>query len=229
MRSPTWAWLLEARRAELAAELVAEPVIGWRAWRLQPTIDGYVLRSLTQDEDPWPRRSPFHAHCLRHVNHGPAPGVSCVCGIYAWKEPSQLRGAARARPSVVGTVALWGRVIEHDGGYRAEHAYPQRLRLACARCLAEGSPGAVGGLFHATGWRSLLATGELVSLCTHHAGPLVDSLLDPWPVERGLLAAYAVDLLPEGAIPLPAPPPRRRWALGLRRRGGAGSKPGASG
>ncbi|HXF37052.1 MAG TPA: hypothetical protein VNO17_07715, partial [Actinomycetota bacterium] len=204
VRAPAWRQLVEARRAALGAEVLPEPVIGWRAWRLQPLPDGYVLRSLAQDEGPWPRRSAFQAHCLRRIDHGPSPGAACVCGIYAWKEAAQLAGAAKARPSVVGTVALWGRVVEHAGGYRAEQAYPQRLRLACPRCLVERGETAVAGLFHATGWRSLLATGELVALCRHHAGPLADRLEDPRPVERALLDAYAVDPLPAEAVP-PAP------------------------
>ena len=31
-------------------------------------------------------------------------------------------------PAVIGRVALWGRVIEHELGYRARYGYPQRLR-----------------------------------------------------------------------------------------------------
>ena len=38
-------------------------------------------------------------------------------------------------PAVLGRVALWGRVIEHEHGYRARFAYPQRLRLICQFCF----------------------------------------------------------------------------------------------
>ena len=41
--------------------------------------------------------------------------------------------------SAVGTVALWGRVIEHERGWRAEFAYPDRLTLVCVVCLQQGS------------------------------------------------------------------------------------------
>ncbi len=213
----------EARAAELAAEFVAEPIIGWRAWRLDPREGGYLLRSLTQDGRPWPAREPLRAACLRGEAHGPAPALPCRCGIYAWRDPGSLEVGRWARGSVLGTVALWGRVVEHDRGYRAELAYPQRLRLVCARCLTEGFPSRaeVAGLFHATGWTSSLRHGELVALCELHAGPLVDDLLEPVPVERAVLAAYAVDLLPREAVraadrELPsargAPGPLRRLA-----------------
>ena len=39
-----------------------------------------------------------------------------------------------ARPCS-GRVALWGRVIEHELGYRARYGYPQRLRLICQFCF----------------------------------------------------------------------------------------------
>ena len=35
----------------------------------------------------------------------------------------------------MGTVALWGRVVEHALGWRGEFAYPQRLALVCHLCL----------------------------------------------------------------------------------------------
>lgn len=38
--------------------------------------------------------------------------------------------------SVVGTVGLWGRVIEHEHGYRAALAYPLALRLVMRRAFA---------------------------------------------------------------------------------------------
>ena len=45
-------------------------------------------------------------------------------------------------PAVLGRVALWGRVIEHEHGYRARFAYPQRLRLICQFCFWQ-EPGGV--------------------------------------------------------------------------------------
>lgn len=35
----------------------------------------------------------------------------------------------------MGTVALWGTIVEHALGYRARLAYPLRLRLVCPICF----------------------------------------------------------------------------------------------
>ena len=51
-----------------------------------------------------------------------APG--CRCGIYAFKEAGPRRSPARARgPAIAyGLVALGGKVVEHEHGYRAQRA-----------------------------------------------------------------------------------------------------------
>jgi hypothetical protein len=42
-------------------------------------------------------------------------------------------GAGEPLYRVMGTVALWGTVIEGEHGYRASHAYPQRLYIPVNR------------------------------------------------------------------------------------------------
>ena len=54
---------------------------------------------------------------------------------------------------MLGRVALWGRVIEHEYGYRAQYAYPQRLRLIRQFCfwmsdMRRSTPGHVGWFPH---------------------------------------------------------------------------------
>ncbi len=97
----------------------------------------------------------------------------------------------------MGTVALWGRVVQHEHGYRGEFAYPQRLRLICHLCLwrkgLDGSPCA---------WVVRLRNGRLVPLCQEHlelsrrfgypTGRLVPAQL----VEQELRSTYAVDPVP---------------------------------
>ena len=54
-----------------------------------------------------------------------APHLGCTCGLHGTHELDLLR---RTRcPAVLGRVALWGRVIEHELGFRARYGYPQRL------------------------------------------------------------------------------------------------------
>ena len=38
-------------------------------------------------------------------------------------------------PAVMGQVLGWGRVVEHQRGWRAERAYPVSLSLFCSGCL----------------------------------------------------------------------------------------------
>jgi hypothetical protein len=54
-----------------------------------------------------------------------APLESCTCGIYAFKAPKKLLGAA----NIYGEVYLWGKVVEHKYGWRAQYAYPKSFEF----------------------------------------------------------------------------------------------------
>jgi hypothetical protein len=93
-------------------------------------------------------------------------------------------------------VALWGRIVEHELGYRAEFAYPQRLRLVCRLCfwqrdLRRSAPDVVARLRH----------GRLIPLCTHHQalseryGLRAPRVAPAIEIEQALLSTYAVDVL----------------------------------
>ena len=60
-----------------------------------------------------------------------APHLTCICGIYAYKEKPRLLREIRNIYSglrlVYGEINLWGKVIEHEDGYRAQFGYPKRL------------------------------------------------------------------------------------------------------
>jgi hypothetical protein len=92
---------------------------------------------------------------------------------------------------------MWGRVIEHELGYRAEFAYPQRLALVCYLCFWQwGPPRAKPDLVGWYGWT------HLVPLCREHLdlsiryGMIPRALLQADQVEQSLRATYAVDPLP---------------------------------
>ena len=51
------------------------------------------------------------------------PAIHCQCGIYATNDLNE----ATSYGEILGRVAMWGHVIEHSGGYRAQFAYPQSL------------------------------------------------------------------------------------------------------
>src|SRR5262249_15702552 len=97
----------------------------------------------------------------------------------------------------VGSVALWGRIIEHEHGYRSEFAYPQRLRLVCSICFWQlGDRGAPP--FVATIGRE----GAVTPLCEAHlktAGECGFAIRDRRSaagLQAELLGAYLTELLP---------------------------------
>lgn len=63
-----------------------------------------------------------------------APLEGCSCGIYASTDLDFARRlAARLAGNVVGMVAMWGKVIEYNRGFRAEYAYPVSLEVKADR------------------------------------------------------------------------------------------------
>jgi hypothetical protein len=152
-RRPTTRWLRSAEPAssdeavDLAPDYV-EPVHAWRLWEVEDVGAVPRLRSLYRICF-WPVRAPFEARCEAHRFRLPrrprhaAPMATCTCGVYA--VPFELMrkrlalhdGLPRGRSLVVGTVALWGDVIECERGWRAAFAYPSRLFMTRESGAAE--------------------------------------------------------------------------------------------
>jgi hypothetical protein len=121
-------------------------------------------------------------------------------GWRAWRLRRNDAGAIRIAPTtprpdwepgVIGTVAMWGRVIEHTKGWRAEFAYPARLRLICVWCLWSGRlPGLPDHV--------LDRGGDLLPVCEEHLREprAVGTQLEVRPVEGEMLDTYGVELLP---------------------------------
>lgn len=113
----------------MAAPDVAEAVVGWRAWRVARAGGGLRLLS-TLFDDVWEPEEALEAAC-RHGHR--APEAACACGIYGARDVTEAYRhlVGRDDPGVVhrviGEVALWGRVIEHERGWRASLAYPARI------------------------------------------------------------------------------------------------------
>ncbi|MDL5157584.1 hypothetical protein [Actinomycetospora termitidis] len=112
---------------------LAEPVAGWRVWDLAETREGPLLVSPLRPVF-WPPRRPMTATCSRGC--APSPSLPCRCGLYAMDELPRLHRESRGQGRVVGCTALWGRVVEHAHGFRAQFAYPLLLFL-----LPAGRPG----------------------------------------------------------------------------------------
>jgi hypothetical protein len=136
-----------ATTAPPSAPDYAEPLCAWRLWEVRDVGGAPRLRSLYRLSF-WPVGAPFEARCeaqrlrlSRRPAHA-APTETCSCGIYG--APFELfrrrlaldDGLPAGCLFVLGTVSLWGDVLECERGWRAALAYPQRL------FVPRGIPGA---------------------------------------------------------------------------------------
>jgi hypothetical protein len=121
----------------------AGALIGWRVWLVVERGDGLRLASVLHDE-VWPARAALVARCRRSEDRflepsdlaaHAAPHAECSCGIHAARDPDAVRSYLRGRDDsgticrVLGTVLLWGSVVEYERGWRASHAFPHQLLL----------------------------------------------------------------------------------------------------
>jgi hypothetical protein len=112
----------ELRGMELAS---GGKLYGFRRW---VTRKG-VLRSVSAWRWAWPKSKPMRALCPKgFIKAHSAPVSKCACGLYAYRDLSSLNADKNSHidftePNEVrGVVSLWGRVIVHGFGYRAEYA-----------------------------------------------------------------------------------------------------------
>ncbi len=128
-----------------------DPIIGYRYWKV--LFPGYLVDSnkITLFE---PRKR-IKARCtglfwtvhsntsLREAHTTEVvPVKGCYCGIHAYKTlPKDRHGF----PRLYAKVALWGKVLEHEEGYRAQYAYPLEFwhnwvfdPFRCPESLLEG-------------------------------------------------------------------------------------------
>jgi hypothetical protein len=108
------------------------PVVAYRVWRWDAT----GLKSL--NGEPWRPGRHLEARCRvapapRHMRvvdgADKVPDRNCTCGVYAAKNIEHLRQLGYADRGICGEVYLWGTVVEHALGWRAQFAYPKNLVL----------------------------------------------------------------------------------------------------
>jgi len=179
----------------LATDVSSDPIVAWRAWTLTGPRDGsaVLLRPVATRARTWKPRETVEASCRASPWHD-APDPSCTCGLHGTHGLEILRKTRC--PAVLGRVALWGRVVEHEHGYRAQFAYPQRLRLICQFCFWMSGPRKTSP--ELVGW---FARDQLVPMCDEHLavaarnGVFPRHLLPAAGVAQRLLDTYAVDAL----------------------------------
>jgi hypothetical protein len=106
------------------------PVVGYRVW----SWDAIGLKSL--NGELWMPGQSLSAACRKlagRAEHGyvthEAPHEDCTCGVYSAKSLDHLRTFGYMQYGIYGEVWLWGTVVEHQLGWRAQFAYPKKLVL----------------------------------------------------------------------------------------------------
>ena len=112
------------------------PIVGHRVWQW----DAAGLKSLCGER--WKPSQLLAARCRASVVVGPIAGraeavhdaheppqTNCTCGVYAAKTFHDLCSVGYAKCGIHGEVYLWGTVVEHELGWRAQFAYPKTLFL----------------------------------------------------------------------------------------------------
>ncbi|MDP9184108.1 MAG: hypothetical protein M3O29_00375, partial [Actinomycetota bacterium] len=176
--------------------LSIEPMVGWRVWRLVYYQGEIALHAYAQQRI-WPAQQVVSATCIHSRSHK-SPSEGCSCGYYAADSVENLMrsNVFHNGVGVIGAIAMWGTVIEHARGARAELVYPARLRLVCAECLEDRRLVDPTLVFENNIW--------LTPRCERHArghsgGRPADE------VQGALLDRYGVELLPMPKLP--------RWTL----------------
>jgi hypothetical protein len=94
--------------------IIAGEIIAWRGWGI--LHNPLRLVSLTMHDTEWEPDTPMTG-VVEDSGHG-------YSGVHAWKTFAQARNYTKSysQLAVIGRVALWGTVTEHEEGYRAENA-----------------------------------------------------------------------------------------------------------
>jgi hypothetical protein len=152
-----------------------EALTAWRVWEVEDVDGAPRLRSLYRNCF-WPVGTALEAHCeaqrlrLWRGSRHAAPTAACTCGIHAvpfeflQSLAQQDRLLPPGRSIVIGTVSLWGEVVECERGWRAELAYPSRLFMPRPSSAPQQSAAGLGDY------------GVPVELLTRSAAETVDEL-----------------------------------------------------
>lgn len=117
--------------------MTISPIEGYRFWYLP--AETLFLRSYWMTAAIWLPYQRVEAQCLAHMTCI-SSGDSCKAGIYAFKDfvtaaacyyEAMEMSIAHSIPEnsadkwfVLGKVKLWGNVVEHETGWRAQYGYP---------------------------------------------------------------------------------------------------------
>jgi hypothetical protein len=122
------------------------------------------------------------------------PRGAMHCGLYVVDGLDRLPAITGRDITVIGSASIWGRLVEHESGFRAEFGYPSRLRLVCGPCWGSGAFDPSVVRIQRTG------RGTILALCERHARNAAVNDVAPDRLQQRLLTTYAVDLMPDEAV-----------------------------
>lgn len=121
----------EAPPADLPKSESTEVITAFRMWHLKRTFPtGYRLVPMNENFGEVIPFEKMTAECKAgggYVSGHVVPDESCTCGFHGYTTSVLLEH--HGKPYVAGEVNLWGKVVVHADGYRAQFAYPKRLFL----------------------------------------------------------------------------------------------------
>ena len=107
-------------------------LVGERRWEIMKKDNEIFLVSIVWHQR-WPYMEPIEATC-NESGHSKHPDFNADCGIHAYKSGHDTSLDVSVN-TFYGSVYLWGKMIEHENGYRSEFAYPKDFRLEkCCVC-----------------------------------------------------------------------------------------------
>jgi hypothetical protein len=131
--------------------LYIEPILAFRLWGV--TNDGILIPAYARGQKlkSWNPERITPAECDTVTHSSKPPLGRCTCGFYGSRtllspvntlmaECHIMRGPnGEIRVWAVGGVYMWGKMIEHDRGFRSEFAYPAWLYVGPMRPLKLGA------------------------------------------------------------------------------------------
>ena len=103
----------------------------WRGWKLtNGKLCALGMSGI------WEPKQAVRSICTSKTKLKPdeheAPARGCNCGYWSFRSLDLLKkalGPYSGSIQVLGTVEIWGKVVECENGYRSEYAYPKELWL----------------------------------------------------------------------------------------------------
>ena len=122
--------------------MLTEPIVAYRVWRLPFSMEIIALLSCNYLH-VWPFQQPIDFRSGQ-ISSEKINTKNCI-GIHAWKSMNQavkyysILERDDSLKYAIGQVYLWGKIAEHEDGYRAEYAYPRKIEyIDCHPSYREG-------------------------------------------------------------------------------------------